>query len=426
MASMAQAYPEGYRSHVEQAGNAMLEAGLSPEKTMQNAQAARQEVAGAYEKEQAHEFKMEEEAAKASAPLKRTEEQEIVQKGFTRARSSAKDKKIPDAIGSFAIADEIEQMLTGARPIGQGRAINLLGQLNAQSKQQSDADAERLTGLDRASLIEKVDQYIYQLTNSGFNEEMKGSMLEFVENIREHSKTAVHDWMESVEKEADSNSEPLVGRGMREYAHGLVGPRLLQEYDQDSEEPGDATATPVSYEPGGGALEDMAAEHGYNASAIRRVVGGESGGDPKAASKNSSAKGLWQALDSTAQRYVNPRTGEKFKDSKELAQLSPAEQYDVLAQYLADSNVTEESPPEDYALAIAAPAFVGKGAHEDMVVYPKGSEKWAANKPWRPADDGDITVGSIIDYYFGNKKKGAAGAAAKGKAADDAEALEGL
>lgn len=248
MASMAAAMPESLRGPTEQAGNAMLAAGLPPEKTMGLAQSARQEVAGAYEKEQAHEFKMQEEAAKASAPLKRTEEQEIVQKGFTRARSSAKDKKIPDAIGTFAVADEIEQMLTGASPLGQDRAINLLGQLNAQSKQQSDADANRLTGMDRASLVAKVDQYLYQITNSGFDDDVKASMLEFVQNIREHSKVAVHDWVETVEKEADSNSEPLVGRGMREYAHGLVGQRLLQEYDKEAgEESGGLTQ--VSDEP---------------------------------------------------------------------------------------------------------------------------------------------------------------------------------
>lgn len=427
MASMAAAYPESYRDSVGKAGNAMLEAGMAPEKTMQLAQAARQEVGGAVEKEQAHEFKMQEEAAKAGAPLKRTEEQDIAQKGFTRARSTAKDKKIPEALGTFAVADEIEQMLSGQHPLGEERAINLLGQLNAQSKQQSDKDADRLTGMDRASLTTKINQYIYQITNSGFDDPVRNSMLDFVQTIREHSKAAVHDWMESTVKEADSNKEPLVGRGMREYMNGLVGPDLLREYDKeagDTQEPAAQGGAPQ----GGGqgdALEGTAGAAGLNTGAIRRVVGGESNGDPQAASKNSSAKGLWQALDATAQRYTNPRTGEKFADSAELAKLAPAEQYQVLTQYLKDSGVTKDSPPDDYALAIAAPAFVGKGADKAAVVYPKGSEKWKANAPWRPADGGDITVGSIIDYYFGNKK--AAGAdKPKGKSSDDAEALEGL
>lgn len=234
MAAMAKSFPGAYQAQMGQANEAMLEAGLSPKDTMTGAAGLRQEVAGAIDKERGHEFKMAEQGAEANKPLTRPQEQEIAQKGFARARSTAKDRKIPEAVGTFAVADEIEQMLTGASPLGQERAINLLGQLNAQSKQQSDADAERLTGLNRASLITQVDQFLYQITNSGFNDEVKEAMLEFVQNIREHSKVAVHDWIESTAKEADSNPDPLVGRGMREYMNGLVGQRLLHEYMQET------------------------------------------------------------------------------------------------------------------------------------------------------------------------------------------------
>ena len=169
-----------------------------------------------------------------------------------------------------------------------------------------------------------------------------------------------------------------------------------------------------------------------------RVMGGESGGgNPKAANDHSSARGIIQMLDSTARAYINPRTGEHFKDATEYGALTAAEQAPIAVQYWHDKFAAKgitHPTPEDYALAVAAPAFVGKSAQDDLVVYPKGSDNWKANKPWRPADDGDITTGSIIDYYFGSKKKtGAAPAAAPaaaapagGKGKDDAAALEGL
>lgn len=422
MSAMAQAYPESYRGNIEKAGNAMLGAGLSPEKTMNLAQAARQEVGGAVEKQQAHEFKLEEEAAKAAAeekdPIK---VQRRMQYGANRAKVAYDEQKINNRVNILEAADDVEHVLSDTDHFDDQKAINLLMKLNAQVGAQSDADAMRMTGEGRASVVERIQNWIATAAEGGFSEPLRKSMIDYAHRLGERQREAVHDYVERISKSADSQKDPLVGQGYRQFLNDVMPSHILQEYDQEA---GDAPEQQSSNEPssGGGALEAMAAEHGFNAGAMRRVVGGESGGDPTAASKNSSAKGLWQALDSTAQRYVNPRTGEKFADSKELAQLSPEEQYQVLAEYLTDSGVTEKSPPEDYALAIAAPAFVGKGAHDDMVVYPKGSEKWEANKPWRPADGGDITVGSIIDYYFGNKKQ----APKAGKGTDDAEALEGL
>lgn len=436
MAGIAQSYPAAYRDNMAQANDAIAASGLPVDKALERAQSVRSEVAGAIEHERGHEFKLQEEEAKAAAPLKRTEEQEIVQKGFKRSEASFKDKKIQDSIATFTIADEIERMLTSGDPLGQDRAINLLGQLNAQSKQQSDADADRLTGLDRASFVEKVNQYIYQITNSGFNEHVKASMLEFAHSMRERNKTITMDWMESNLKQADSNKEPLVGRGYREFLESTIPQDLMQEYDRaagDAPEAAPQNGAPPQEpgQPAGGGdyndvLEQEAGAHGLDTGAIRRVLGGESGGDPKAASKKSSARGLGQFMDATAQRYDNPHTGKKFANAAEYGQLSGPEQVPALVQEFVRAGVNKNSPPEDYALALAAPAFVGKSANRDQVVYPKGTADWEANEPWRPAGGGDITVGSIVDYYFGKKKDAPAKQASAGKGKDDAKLLEGI
>jgi hypothetical protein len=109
-------------------------------------------------------------------------------------------------------------------------------------------------------------------------------------------------------------------------------------------------------------------------------------------------------LDSTAREYTNPRTGKKFANAAELRQLPREEQAPIAADYFHNKGVTADSPQEDYDLAVAAPAFVGKSANRDEVVYPKGTDDWEANKPWRPKDGGDITVGSILDFYARNRK----------------------
>lgn len=425
MAGIAQAYPEAYRSRINQAGDAIVEGGFSPEKTMELAQAARQEVGGAVEKQQAHEFKLEEEAAKAAAeekdPIK---VQRRMKYGGDRAKVAYDEQKITNRINIMEAADDVEHVLGDTDHFDDQKAINLLMKLNAQVGAQSDADAMRMTGEGKASFVERIQNWLATAAEGGFSEPLRKSMSEYAHRLGERQRGAVHDYIERMSKSADTQKDPLAGEGYAQFIRDNIPSHILQEYDKEA---GDTPEQQSSNEPssGGDALDAMAAEHGFNAVALRSVVGGESRGKPQAANDKSSAKGLWQALDSTAQRYVNPRTGEKFADSKELAQLSPEEQYQVLAEYLADSGVTEDSPPEDYALAIAAPAFVGKGASRDMVVYPKGSEKWTINKPWRPADDGDITVGSIIDYYFGNKKQSGEKPKA-GKGADNAKALEGL
>jgi hypothetical protein len=103
-----------------------------------------------------------------------------------------------------------------------------------------------------------------------------------------------------------------------------------------------------------------------------------------------------------------PKTAENLGTTVEEISTMPVEdQVRLVVKYFENSGITADSPPDDYAVAVAAPAFVGKP--DEAVVYPEGSKAWEQNAPWRPAGGGDITVGSIKAAY---RKKGVGRAAA--------------
>lgn len=196
---------------------------------------------------------------------------------------------------------------------------------------------------------------------------------------------------------------------------------LTSEFERPPGTPGSALEGPPTA-PGGAeeppdlsgdfqtTLSTVFEQRGLDASKAMRVIGPESGGQQRAKNPHSSARGIIQMIDSTAREFVNPRTGKKFKDSSEFADLPRNEQVPVAADYFESKGLTADSPEEDYMLAVAAPAFVGKSTDRDAVVYPKGSDAHDINKPWWPEDGGDITVGDILDFYQGkrgSKKKAA-------------------
>lgn len=452
MANIEASMPAAYRDATKHVDDAALGAGLSGPKALEQSLALRgpadtavkDELTAEREadkEERAHAFKLSEEEAKAAAeekdPIKR---QRRIKYGGDRARAAFKDDQVAQRISIMDAAGDVEHVLSDADHFDDQKAINLLMKLNAQIGAQSDKDAMRMTGEDKASIMERIESWMDTAVNGGFTQPMKDSMIAYAHRLGARQHDAVHDYIHRMQESADKQEDALAGLGYRQFVEDTLHGPILEEYDRASspEEHGAAPADgeePDDPEGGGDfkeTLSSAAADRGLDAGPMLRVMGGESGGgDPKAANGHSSARGIIQMLDSTARNYVNPRTGEHFKDADEYGALSAAEQAPIAVEYWADkfkaAGITKPKP-EDYALAIAAPAFVGKSANDTAVVYPKGSDEWKANKPWRPADDGDITTGSIIDYYFGNKKKLAKAdkPATRGTGKDDAAALEGL
>jgi hypothetical protein len=128
-------------------------------------------------------------------------------------------------------------------------------------------------------------------------------------------------------------------------------------------------------------LVQHADEAGLDPAALAAVFRLESGG--------SGATGLIQFMPKTARGLG--------VTMDQLREMSAAEQLPYVMRYFKNAGLTEQSQPDDYFVAVAAPGFVGRP--DDDVVYARGTAAWEQNRPWRPAGGGDITVGSIKAAY---------------------------
>lgn len=139
------------------------------------------------------------------------------------------------------------------------------------------------------------------------------------------------------------------------------------------------------------AIHREASANNLNGDAITRIIRFESGGH--AAAKNpSGATGLIQWMPKVFESMPKPAGYEGVRHS-DLPDLTAEEQVPLVMEYFKGRGLGPNSDIGDYYLAVAAPGMLGQP--DSKVVYPKGSAAWTQNPAWRPADGGDITVGSI-------------------------------
>lgn len=129
---------------------------------------------------------------------------------------------------------------------------------------------------------------------------------------------------------------------------------------------------------------------GLTKSELFRIVKGESGFNPRARNKDTSAAGLFQFIPSTA--------AELGYTTEDVLNMEPAEQVRLYDKYLERWGYEGNN---SLGIMQAAPAYAN--AAPDDVIYKKGSKAWEQNPGWRPSDGGDITVASINDYYRGQE-----------------------
>ena len=128
---------------------------------------------------------------------------------------------------------------------------------------------------------------------------------------------------------------------------------------------------------------------GLNRRELFEVIAKESAFIPDNVNKDSKATGLFQFI---------PEAAEDLGTSVDrIKSMSPAEQVRLYSRYLENWSY---NPQNTLAIMQAAPAL-GKNTDRSTVVYKKGSKAWEQNPGWRPADGGDITIGSINDFYGG-------------------------
>ena len=456
MANMERSMPEAYRGAAEANDQAAAGLALPADKTLKAALEMRAPADAAIAREREHEFDVEKEGAKAKAerdkPLTRPQVEGLAGQGFKKGERTAKTAKVADAIERTRAAEGVADILTNPTNVDDKMIVfnitRMLGSIGAQSNN----DLKAALGLDSMSVPQLAVAKFQELVHGGMPDKQKKAILGIIDQAIQEDNDKVHGYLDALDEAAAAETDPEVLRGWQEFRKTIPKEyRDLHDADKekretqeepegvdDGDEPESPSVVPVGSAASNDAdfdeaLDSAAADHGVDPDKMRGVIGPESTGRGNAKNPHSSASGIIQMIDEVAVEYVNPRTGKKFKNAAELRGLSREEQAPIAAKYFADKGLDEDSPPEDYALAVAAPAFVGKSANRDAVVYPEGSDKHAINKPWWPKDGGDITVGSILDFYARNRK-GAARAetpasskpAAGGQAAARAKLLEGL
>jgi hypothetical protein len=339
--------------------------------------------------------------------------------GRQEGNTFAHENKITDVGRAFRAGDTILKVIDDPNHDNDAMIASELMTFQNVKGTPSDTDLKLSFGIPLSSTIDQALTKIGEMVRGGMqppqreaikaymkakSDELRSSAFEYLDqaqvragtSMNEHSRGAFlqsvkssvpgwiyNDWLD-MKKKRDG------GAGKRgQHDPEPVGSDLAEMSDFDLE------------------LEGQALENDLDPAKIRRIIGPESGGDPKAVS-TEGASGVLQIMPSNLRAMgIDP---EKYR------KLSATEQLPAVVQFLKAQGLTADSSPEDYAMAVAASdkKFRAKGASDDMVVYPKGSAGWKANKPWRPDDDGDITRGSILRFYGlrgGQKGKGGAKAA---------------
>lgn len=319
--------------------------------------------------------------------------------GIERARHSFQDANIEDSVRVTQAAATVRDLMKKGGKRNHAKAINYLMGLTGNKGAQTEADALRMLGGGQLSTIEQVQDWLHSKIAGGFSPEEIESINAFVDMQLERNEGYVFDWLSQNDRLLRSGrTNRYVREGYEEFRNGgAVPPDLLDRYEALTKKADAANGRSATSAPSGDT-------EGLDPDKLGRVIGRESGGDA-AATSSAGARGTMQIMpDNLRAMGIEPEA---------FAKLSPAEQMPYNVRYLKERGITKDSSAEDYALAVAAPTFIGKPP--ETVVYPKDSAAWKENPGWRPADGGDITVGSILKFY-GLGGEGAKGAERKADA----------
>lgn len=325
-----------------------------------------------------------------------------VDQGARRTTTSFKTGSVKDRIDAASSAKLVVEMLSDDDETNDSKAINFLMTLSKNKGPQTEADAMRMTGDENLSLPEKAQAWIKKQIQGGYWEGSKTSMIAFAQRLGDEDRDAVFNWFDTEREKADSSPSRFASEG----AHGVIDTAMgtmpawmREQFDarEEEDEEGDADADDQkpqgSNVPADAEFQDelvaQAAEADLDPDKMGIVIGPESGGRADAVNSKSGATGIIQFMPSVAKSLGT--------SPEKLRQMTPAQQLPYAIKYLKDKGITADSPPEDYVMAVAAPAFIG--APPGTVVYKKGSKAWQDNPAWRPADGGDITNDSIAAFY---------------------------
>lgn len=450
LGALQRAYPERMQDSVGETNDAARGMALPAPAALELATKMRAGPDAAMGDEFKEEFEREKAVRAAEPkPLTRQDIEALAKGGEARAKETFDNQDLSGVYTRSKAAQSIVEILEDKDP-NNDLAIafelpNMLGSRGAQSNK----DLAVALGIDAMSTIDQIVERVSGIIKGGFTEMRKETLIGIVQNKMEMDDELVYNFLDAIDESAGKTQDPEVARGLRDYAERNVPAEYREawlaarEGDEEGGEPaaGARQGTTTVERPGAqydpdaveGSiatddefLEALTAEADaaqLNVDSILPLIGYESGGDPKVQNKKgSSARGLIQFLDSTAQQYTNPKTGKKFTGSEEFATLSRAEQAPFIIKYLKDRGVTSDHDQGDMYVAIAGPAALKKG--DSYEVYKKGTDEYRKNTGWDLDDDGVITRGELYRYGMGERKsaKGKK-ASGEGKASYESPAL---
>jgi hypothetical protein len=426
-------YPEEYRESARKTANAVRGMGLPAAETVELMDKLRGSPDSLIRADIQAESMKGENANKAEAAGDKEAHRRYVSGFNVLAKEAANKYQVEDLITRRGTRAQIENVLTNKSKEDDYMAGAGISRMMGEKGSTTEPDIARALGTASMGFFQRIKAGLYHEAIGGLSIPQRNSLVGVLRKAQETDEQAANDFMKNVDElVADPETDKDVGRGLRDYVKVVIPPELRAKY-RKAKEAREAKGKPrpntlgvtgvgtqktgartpsgpaayTSYKPptagtsaaapSGPLQNDREFMTSLDAEAKARnldpdkmlaIMGPESGGDPAAKNSGSSASGLIQMMDSTAKNYINPRTDKPFESAAELRELTRAEQAPIAAQYFADKGVTEDSPVEDYALAVAAPAFVGRSAERDAVIYPKGSAAHTANRPWWPKDGG--------------------------------------
>jgi hypothetical protein len=363
-----------------------------------------------------------------------------IQQAQERANSGT--KAVQEAAQTFNIKDIWERRRSTAQtlevlknndPTDDYLAGANISRMMGERGATSDPDVERALGNAAPSFFDRLKNRMYHEAIGGLSVPQRAALIRVLNKSVETDKRRTFDFLDNTDEQlASGKNDPDFKRGI-ESQRDLLTPRdWREEYAAEKKKRSAASKGPDEAQPfnmeedskaeyGGGKpsplvepdfdaeLKRQTAAAGLNYDAVKNAIQVESGG--KASAQNpSGATGLIQFMPGIAKAMGTT--------TEELKKMSAAEQIPYVVRYFQERNLGAKHDAGDYYVAVAAGGdYVGKP--DSTVVYPKGSKGWEQNAPWRPADGGDITVGSI--KAFGAKSGGSQGtqtAALSGDAAD--------
>lgn len=363
------------------------------------------------------------EQRKEITPLER---EQLARQGFERGANVAGTMNAKDFIERRRTIAQARDVLTNKATTDDYLAGATISRMLGERGATTEGDVERALGDAASSFLDRIKNRLFKEAFGGLSSMQRNALLGVLKKTEAEDKKLAFDFLRNMDEfESAGSTHPDVARGVRDYRNLAIPSDWREAYDAEK-----AKSKPKTAERAGTTAElndpedfedDLmlyASEAGLDPDAIRPLIRKESGGDAQARNKDSGATGILQFLNDDIAKSVGTSL-------EALEGMTAQEQLPYVIEYFKTRGIDENSEPDDYAMAVAAPTFVGKP--DTDVVYPKGSKAWEQNPGWRPPDGGDITVGSIKAYYRGSKSgKGGKAKAPEPQNDEDRRALEVL